>query len=125
VTAQLLSRLNRLAIEPYLDDTCEMHYRCRAGRMTPELRRAIKQRREEFLIYLQTRSISLAEEHDLRVDVLESAARAGFPRLLVSPAETVIGGMVPWARFIRLATPDKLMQAQNALAVVNPSHRGR
>jgi len=115
VTAQLLSRLNRLAIELYVDDAGELHYVCKAGRMTPKLRQAIQLRKDEFLIYLQSRSMSLAEEHDLRVEVLESSARARFPRLQISPAETVIGGMVPWARFIRLATSDKLIRAEGAL----------
>ena len=81
MTAELLSRLNRLAIELYLDDAGELHYSCSAGRMTPELRRAIQLSKDELLIYLQSRSMSLAEEHDLRVDVLEAAVRAGFPRL--------------------------------------------
>ena len=77
---------------------------------------AVLSRRDEIVLYVRAESMSLAEEADLRVQLFVDGTEAGWPELQLRPAETLGHGLSVWARFLRRATPERLLRVEVPLA---------
>jgi hypothetical protein len=68
---------------------------------------------------------SMAEEADLRGEVLSLATERGYPRMLLRQGESVGEGDREWGLFIKRAPPDRLEWARQALvAIKEEEHAG-